>query len=227
MIDNDQPDPQTSSQEGAPREAEPNYLEVGVADYYNRKVVKASSMLAACVPDVLIIAYCEGAPEAARYFAERLGVEVTEKMIKTVKSKVRRSILKVTHEQLVAAAQSHPHTAARLLSDPSMADPQSYGAPIESVSTSARKPTRKTTARIDGAPRAPAPPPPATENVPPTTVPPARESMPERSNPLNMQGETVTYKGRELFVPKGTSLTYEILYKRLLSRERLDGPQGK
>jgi hypothetical protein len=101
----------------------------GVADYYNRRPPKrATSRLVALAPHVLILARCEGAPEAARYFQETLGAKVTERMIKTIKNKVARGTLLVTREELEKAAMSHPTSAARLAREPSLCDPQHYRA---------------------------------------------------------------------------------------------------
>jgi hypothetical protein len=103
---------------------------VGVADYYRRKPKRSTSTLVALAPHVLLLARCEGAPETARYFTERLGVNVTEKMVKTLKFKVARGLLVVTREELEAAALSHPITAARMIREPAICDPQHYRAAI-------------------------------------------------------------------------------------------------
>lgn len=121
-------------------------VEAGVADYYNRMPVKAASRLVARVPDVLILARCEGAPETALYFTERFGVEVTEKMIRTIKGKVRKKTLHVTHEELLAAANSHSISAARLLREPSIADPAYYNGDMESKQPPITQPSKKKTA---------------------------------------------------------------------------------
>lgn len=63
---------------------------------------------------MLVLAHCIGAPKTANYFAGRLKCKVTEKMIKTIKSKVAKDIILVTREELEAAARSHPVTAARM-----------------------------------------------------------------------------------------------------------------
>jgi hypothetical protein len=104
--------------------------EVGVADYYSRKPRRSTGTLVALAPHVLLLARCEGAPETARYFSERLGVNVTEKMVKTLKFKVSRGLLVVTREELEAAALSHPITAARMIREPAICDPQHYRAAI-------------------------------------------------------------------------------------------------
>lgn len=120
--------------------------DVGVGDYYkNRKPKRATGRLVALAPHVLVIAYCEGAPEAALYFAERLECKVTERMIKTIKAKVAKKIVHVTREDLEEAACSHPITAARMAREPAMCDPQHYRADIpsepaqEKIKTSNRK----------------------------------------------------------------------------------------
>ena len=104
--------------------------EVGVADYYSRKPRRSTGTLVALAPHVLLLARCEGAPETARYFSERLGVTVTEKMIKTLKFKVSRGMLVVTRKELEEAALSHPITAARMIREPAICDPQHYRAAI-------------------------------------------------------------------------------------------------
>lgn len=104
--------------------------DVGVADYYRRKPKRSTSTLVALAPHVLLLARCEGAPETARYFSERLKVNVTEKMVKTLKYKVSRGLLVVTREELEAAALSHPITAARMIREPAICDPQHYRAAI-------------------------------------------------------------------------------------------------
>lgn len=113
----------------APSAPDPN-PDPGVADYYNRKPKRATSRLVALAPDVLLLAHCEGAPETARYFAERLEAKVTVKMIKTIKDKVGRGTLIVTGEELEKAALSHPITAARFAREPWLCDPQFYRAAI-------------------------------------------------------------------------------------------------
>lgn len=115
---------------GAP--SEPVAVEVGVADYFNRHPEEAASILVAKAPDVLVLARCIGAPKTAAYFAERLKCKVTEKMIKTIKSKVAKDIILVTREELEAAALSHPITAARMAREPSLCDPQHYKTSIKS-----------------------------------------------------------------------------------------------
>ena len=104
--------------------------EVGVADYYRRKPKRSTSTLVALAPHVLLLARCEGAPETAKYFSERLGVNVTVKMVKTLKAKVARGALVVTREELEAAAMSHAITAARMIREPAICDPQHYRAAI-------------------------------------------------------------------------------------------------
>jgi len=99
---------------------------VGVADYFDLHPEEAGSILMAKTPDVLVLARCIGAPKTARYFAARLHAKVTEKMIKTLKSKVTRGVLLVTREELERAALSHPVTAAIYSRDPSLCDPESY-----------------------------------------------------------------------------------------------------
>lgn len=113
---------------------ESNPSEVGVADYFDNHPEETASILVAKAPDVLILARCIGAPKTARYFAKRLECKVTEKMIKTIKAKVAKDIILVTREELVAAALSHPITAARMTREPSLCDPQHYRAVITSVS---------------------------------------------------------------------------------------------
>lgn len=108
---------------------ESNYS-VGVADYYSRKPTRPTSRLVALAPDLLLIAHCEGAPEAASYFTERLECEVTERMIKTVKTKVALSKLLITREELEKAAMSHPTMEARVAREPWLCDPQFYCAAI-------------------------------------------------------------------------------------------------
>jgi hypothetical protein len=99
----------------------------GVVDYYSRiKPKRATSRLVALAPDVLVIAYCEGAPEAAMYFEKFLECKVTERMIKTIKANVAKKKILVTCEELKKAALSHPITAARLAREPALCDPQHY-----------------------------------------------------------------------------------------------------
>lgn len=104
--------------------------DVGVADYYSRKPKRSTGTLVALAPHVLLLARCEGAPETAKYFAERLGVNVTERMIKTLKTKVAQGLIVVTRGELEAAALSHPITAARMIREPAICDPQHYRAAI-------------------------------------------------------------------------------------------------
>lgn len=106
-------------------------VEVGVADYFNSHPEEAASILVAKAPDVLVLARCIGAPKTANYFAGRLKCKVTEKMIKTIKSKVAKEIILVTREELEAAARSHPITAARMAREPSLCDPQHYKTSIK------------------------------------------------------------------------------------------------
>jgi hypothetical protein len=106
-------------------------VDVGVADYFNTHPEEAASILVAKAPDVLVLARCIGAPKTANYFAGRLKCRVTEKMIKTIKSKVAKDIILVTREELEAAARSHPITAARMAREPSLCDPQHYKTSIK------------------------------------------------------------------------------------------------
>lgn len=111
--------------------SEPVVLDVGVADYFDRHPEEAVSILVARAPDVLVLSRCIGAPKTAGYFADRLKCKVTEKMIKTIKTKVRKEIILVTREELEAAARSHPTTAARMAREPSLCDPQHYRTSIQ------------------------------------------------------------------------------------------------
>lgn len=100
---------------------EPENPDPGVADYFDRHPLDVRSMLIARAPDVIILAKLKGAPETARYFSKMLGVTITEKQIKGIKLKVKSGRLRVTEEELIKAAQSHPASAARLVRDPSLA----------------------------------------------------------------------------------------------------------
>lgn len=100
---------------------EPYSTNPGVADYFERHALDVRSMLIARAPDVIILAKLKGAPETARYFSEILGVTITEKQIKGIKLNVKSGRLRVTEEELIKAAQSHPISAARLAHDPSLA----------------------------------------------------------------------------------------------------------
>lgn len=100
---------------------EPENPDPGVADYFDRHALDVHSMLIARVPDVIILAKLKGAPETARYFSKMLGVTITEKQIKGIKLKVKTGKLRVTEEELIKAAKSHPTSAARLARDPSLA----------------------------------------------------------------------------------------------------------
>lgn len=92
----------------------------GVADYFERRGIDVGSMLIAKAPDVIILAKLKGAPETARYFSEMFKVAVTEKHIKGIKLRVKTGRIRVTEEELINAAQSHPTSAARLVRDPSL-----------------------------------------------------------------------------------------------------------
>lgn len=154
--DNHAPEPDDPKPTGLPcfpgAPSEPVAVEVGVADYFNRHPEEAASILVAKAPDVLVLARCIGAPKTANYFAERLKCKVTEKMIKTIKSKVAKDVILVTRKELEAAALSHPITAARMAREPSLCDPQHYKTFIKSkpedheMETSAKKATVKKTA---------------------------------------------------------------------------------
>ena len=100
---------------------EPENPDPGVADYFDRHPLDVRSMLIARAPDVIILAKLKGAPATARYFSEILRANVTEKQIKAIKLKVKTGRLRVTEEELIKAAQSHPASAARLARDPSLA----------------------------------------------------------------------------------------------------------
>ena len=100
---------------------EPENPDPGVADYFDRHALDVRSMLIARAPDVIILAKLKGAPETARYFSKMLGVTITEKQIKGIKLKVKTGRLRVTEEELINAAKSHPASAARLMRDPSLA----------------------------------------------------------------------------------------------------------
>jgi hypothetical protein len=90
----------------------------GVADYFNAKPQKPRSVLIAMAADIIILSRCEGAPATARYFAQKLNFPVTEKMIKSIKSKAAKGEIVVTKDELVTAAMSHPITAARVKREP-------------------------------------------------------------------------------------------------------------
>ena len=100
---------------------EPENPDPGVADYFDRHPLDVRSMLIARAPDVIILAKLKGAPATARYFSEMLRVTITEKQIKGIKLKVKTGRLRVTEEELIKAAKSHPTSAARLARDPSLA----------------------------------------------------------------------------------------------------------
>ena len=100
---------------------EPENPDPGVADYFDRHGPDVGSMLIARAPDVIILAKLKGAPATARYFSEMLRVTITEKQIKGIKLKVKTGRLRVTEEELIKAAKSHPTSAARLARDPSLA----------------------------------------------------------------------------------------------------------
>lgn len=93
----DEPDDSDAESEALPNfpagaSKEHASVEVGVADYFNSHPEEAASILGVKAPDVLMLARCIGAPKAANYFAGRLKCKVTEKMIKTIKSKVAKDI---------------------------------------------------------------------------------------------------------------------------------------
>jgi hypothetical protein len=100
---------------------EPENPDPGVADYFERHGPDVGSMLIARAPDVIILAKLKGAPATARYFSEIIRANITEKQIKGIKLKVKTGRLRVTEEELIKAAQSHPASAARLARDPSLA----------------------------------------------------------------------------------------------------------
>ncbi len=106
-------------------------VNVGVADYFDTHPEDVASILVAKAPDVLVLSRCIGAPKTASYFEERLKCKVTERMIKTIKTKVAKDTILVTREELETAARSHPTTAARMAREPSLCDPQRYRAAIK------------------------------------------------------------------------------------------------
>lgn len=98
-------------------------------------------MLIALAADILILARCEGAPETARYFSDRLKLSVTEKMIKGIKAKAAKGDIIVTREELEEAAMSHPIPAARMKREPSLCDPQQYRPAFPPPTIPGAKPT--------------------------------------------------------------------------------------
>ena len=103
-----------------------NPTNAGVADYFESIGADSGIMLIAKAPDVIILAKIIGAPRAAHYFSKAFGLKVTEKQIKGIKAKVASGRFTVTKEELILAANSHPISAARLLREPSIAEPGTY-----------------------------------------------------------------------------------------------------
>ena len=67
---------------------------------------------------------------------------------------------------------------------------------------------------------------PDSDTAPPPTAQPNGSNHAVRSNPLNLKGKKVIYNNKEIFVPEGTQVPIESLYKRQLARERLNKITG-
>jgi hypothetical protein len=144
---------------------EPENPDPGVADYFDRHALDVRSMLIARAPDVIILAKLKGAPATARYFSEMLRVTITEKQIKGIKLKVKTGRLRVTEEELIKAAKSHPTSAARLARDPSLAMIDPKHPTTKAAATGVPTAEIKEVAEVHPAKPAPPPSPVAAENT--------------------------------------------------------------
>ena len=154
---------------------EPENPDPGVADYFDRHALDVRSMLIARAPDVIILAKLKGAPATARYFSEMLRVTITEKQIKGIKLKVKTGRLRVTEEELIKAAKSHPTSAARLARDPSLAMIDPKHPTTKAAATGV--PTAEIMEVAGGHSASPAPPPPFTAENTSVGQPSAHRSL--------------------------------------------------